>query len=110
MTREVNVLYNGISIGPQSITFYVGPRPYVDPIQFDVHGYLAGQYRAAPTVIRNAYRPEQSIWLGTLKTMAEHPADMFTTVIVGNSQTREYRGRLVTPRGYPSGQPGEASK
>lgn len=52
--------------------------------------------------VRNAYRPEQAVWLGTLQTMAEQPADMFTTVIVGNTQTREFRGRMVTPRGYPS--------
>lgn len=50
--------------------------------------------------VRNAYRPGQSIWLGTLNTMAEQPADMFTTVIVGSSQTRAFRDRMVTPRGY----------
>jgi precorrin-3B C17-methyltransferase len=55
--------------------------------------------------VRNAYRPGQSIWVGTLKAMAEQPADMFTTVIIGNSQTRMFRGRLVTPRGYPGTQP-----
>jgi len=26
--------------------------------------------------------------------------DMFTTVIIGNSQTKIIGGRLVTPRGY----------
>jgi precorrin-3B C17-methyltransferase len=54
--------------------------------------------------VRNAYRPGQSIWLGTLRTMAEQPADMFTTIIVGNSQSREFRGRMLTPRGYPTKQ------
>ena len=30
----------------------------------------------------------------------ETEADMFTTVFVGSSQTRELEGRMVTPRGY----------
>ena len=28
-------------------------------IHFDVHGYLPGEYKAPPTIIRNAYRPDQ---------------------------------------------------
>jgi len=36
----------------------------------------------------------------TLKALRERPADMFTTVFIGNSQTREIDGRMVTPRGY----------
>ena len=62
----VTVIENSIAggferyeINPGSITFYVGGRAYIDPIRFDVHGYLPGDYRAAPTVIRNAYRPDQ---------------------------------------------------
>jgi len=46
-------------IGAGEITFYIGDRPYVAPIQFDLHGYLPGQYRAGPTVIRNAYRLDE---------------------------------------------------
>ncbi|HEY2148044.1 MAG TPA: hypothetical protein VGH32_08915, partial [Pirellulales bacterium] len=62
----VTVIENSIAggferyeINPGSITFYIGGRAYIDPIRFDVHGYLPGDYRAAPTVIRNAYRPDQ---------------------------------------------------
>ena len=36
----------------------------------------------------------------TLKALRERPADMFTTVFIGNSQTREIDGQMVTPRGY----------
>jgi precorrin-3B C17-methyltransferase len=50
--------------------------------------------------VRNAFRPEQSVRVTTLAALAEEPADMFTTVIVGNSQTRRFRAGLVTPRGY----------
>lgn len=36
----------------------------------------------------------------TLRELRECRADMFTTVFIGNSQTREVGGRMVTPRGY----------
>ena len=36
----------------------------------------------------------------TLGELPKAPIDMFCTVIVGNSATRELGGRLVTPRGY----------
>ena len=35
-----------------------------------------------------------------LRSVSEAEADMFTTVFVGNSQTKQLRGRMVTPRGY----------
>ena len=36
----------------------------------------------------------------TLKALRNTEADMFTTVFIGSSQTREIDGRMVTPRGY----------
>ena len=36
----------------------------------------------------------------TLKALRNTEADMFTTVFIGSSQTREIGGRMVTPRGY----------
>jgi precorrin-3B C17-methyltransferase len=52
-------------------------------------------------VVRNAYRAGQSMALTTLGMMDEAEVDMFSTVIVGNSQTRMANRRMVTPRGYP---------
>lgn len=52
-------------------------------------------------VVRNAYRPDQSVAITTVAGMVEAPVDMLTTVIVGNSQTRCFQSRLITPRGYP---------
>ena len=51
-------------------------------------------------LVRNAYRPGQSVEVTTLERMADGPVDMLTTVIVGNSRTRLVGSRLVTPRGY----------
>jgi precorrin-3B C17-methyltransferase len=50
-------------------------------------------------VVRNAYRPEQAIEITTLGELPAARVDMFTTVIVGNSQTRCFQSRLFTPRG-----------
>lgn len=36
----------------------------------------------------------------TLGELRNYQADMFTTVFIGNSQTREIKGKMVTPRGY----------
>ncbi len=39
----------------------------------------------------------------TLKELAEIPVNMFTTVFIGNSQTKVIDGMMVTPRGYKIG-------
>ena len=36
----------------------------------------------------------------TLEDLREAPTDMFSTVFIGNSQTRRLGGKMVTPRGY----------
>jgi precorrin-3B methylase len=51
-------------------------------------------------MVRNAYRPDQAVSITTVSGMAAAAVDMLTTVIVGNSQTRCFQSRLITPRGY----------
>ena len=51
-------------------------------------------------VVKNIAREGQDMAVMTLRELADYPADMFTTVFVGNSQTKVINGRLVTPRGY----------
>ncbi len=51
-------------------------------------------------IVRQAYRPGQSVEVTTLERMTEAAVDMFTTVIIGSSQTRRFGDKLVTPRGY----------
>lgn len=52
-------------------------------------------------IVKNALGPGEETSIATVRTMLEHPIDMHTTVIVGNSQTYPWHGRLITPRGYP---------
>jgi len=61
-------------LSPGAITFYVGSRKFVNHIRYEVHGYVAGQYQAAPTVVRDAYRPDQ-LAVATTKSLAILPAD-----------------------------------
>ena len=51
-------------------------------------------------VARNIGREGESTELMTLRELKSVKADMFTTVFIGNAQTREIKGKMVTPRGY----------
>ena len=50
--------------------------------------------------VRNIGREGEQATLCTLSELRMAKVDMFTTVIIGNSQTNVINGRLVTPRGY----------
>nr|WP_218070324.1 precorrin-3B C(17)-methyltransferase [Desulfuribacillus alkaliarsenatis] len=51
-------------------------------------------------IVRNAKRGEEEVIITNLKEMLNHPIDMLTTVVIGNSQTKIINGKMVTPRGY----------
>ncbi len=51
-------------------------------------------------VVRDAYRPTQSVTLTDLASLRPEDVDMLTIVMVGSSQTKLVAGRMVTPRGY----------
>lgn len=61
------------------------------------------EYRAPETVcgiVRNIGREGESYEILSLERLKDTPVDMFTTVFIGNSNTMELNGRMVTPRGY----------
>lgn len=61
------------------------------------------KYKAPDTVcgyVRNIGRDSEESGIMTLSELRNFSADMFTTVFVGNSETRIINGRMVTPRGY----------
>ena len=51
-------------------------------------------------LVRNIGREGQSAQVLTLAQLEQTPVDMFTTVYIGNHNTRVLQGRMVTPRGY----------
>jgi len=50
--------------------------------------------------VENIGREGESARLYTLEELRTAQVNMFTTVFIGNSQTKEINGRMVTPRGY----------
>ena len=61
------------------------------------------KYRSADTPIgyvRQAGREEQEIKVMTLGEFDPEDVDMFTVIIIGNSQSYISEGRFITPRGY----------
>lgn len=51
-------------------------------------------------IARNIGREECSINVLTLSELRDTPVDMFCTVFIGSSSTRNINGKMVTPRGY----------
>lgn len=50
--------------------------------------------------VRQAGRDEQEVKLTTLTELDPEDVDMFTVVIIGNSQSYVREGKFITPRGY----------
>ena len=64
---------------------------------------LMMQYKSPETVcgiVSNIGRDGEHYEVMDLETLRDTKVDMFTTVWVGNSQTKEINGKMVTPRGY----------
>ena len=64
---------------------------------------LMMQHKSPETVcgtVQSIGRDGQTMQVMTLKELRDTQVDMFTTVFIGNSQTRHINGRMVTPRGY----------
>ena len=61
------------------------------------------RYKAGDTVCgyaKQVGREGESYRILSLCNLREEQVDMFTTVFIGSSATREIGGRMVTPRGY----------
>lgn len=64
---------------------------------------LMMEYKSPETVcgiVANIAREGEMSKVMTLKELRDTEVDMFTTVFIGNSQTKEINGKMVTPRGY----------
>jgi hypothetical protein len=79
-------------LGPGSITFYLGAQYragghfHIGDIVYTLVGYVPGEYRAGPTVLRDAYRPE--------RLMAAAPATL-NVLTMGAKSVDPYR---LSPR------------
>ena len=65
--------------------------------------YLMMKYKSPDTVcgtVAQIAREGETAQVMTLRELRDTEVDMFTTVFVGNSQTKNIDGKMVTPRGY----------
>ncbi len=61
------------------------------------------QHRSPSTpvgFVRQAGREDQQLTVTTLGAFDPEQVDMFTVVLIGNSQSYIYDGKIITPRGY----------
>lgn len=61
------------------------------------------EYKSGETVcgyVRQIAREGEEQEILTLKELRETQVDMFTTVFIGNEETKTFGGNMVTPRGY----------
>lgn len=64
---------------------------------------IVSKYRNLDTIcgiVKNIGRTGEEYKVMTLKELRETQVDMFTTVYIGNSNTKIINGKMVTPRGY----------
>lgn len=80
-----------------------------NPSSHKRHDYLARacdlvlQFASPETVCgiaRNIGREGEQTQVLTLKELRDTEVDMFSTVFIGNSRTKNINGKMVTPRGY----------
>lgn len=80
------------------------PRSKGRPDHLDAARKIILRHRSPQTpvgIVRHATREEESLTVGDLATFSVDDIDMFSLVIIGNSQSVIDRaGRMVTPRGY----------
>jgi cobalt-precorrin 5A hydrolase/precorrin-3B C17-methyltransferase len=92
-----------------AIAFY-NPRSRGRDWQLDEARAILLEHRSPDTpvgVVRDAERPEQHVHLTTLGALDVATVQMTTVVLVGTSISRVVAGRIVTPRGYAAGSPGQ---
>ncbi len=85
------------------VTSLYNPRSLKRTEQIKIARDIFLKYRDLDTpvaIVRSAYREEETIHLTTLDKMLSVTIDMLSTVIIGNSSTRNYANLMITPRGY----------
>lgn len=59
LEESINGVFDRYEITPGAITFYIGDRKTPGDIRYTLAGYLPGDYRSVPAVLRSYYSPSQ---------------------------------------------------
>lgn len=79
------------------------PRSKGRPGHLDAALALARRFREPQCpvgLVRQAYRPEQSVSVHRLDSFDATQVDMLSLLIIGNSESRSIESYMLTPRGY----------
>jgi len=79
------------------------PKSHGREKQIEIARDILLKYKKPETpvgIVRNAKRGEEEVTVTTLSDMLSCNIDMFTIVIIGNSNTYAKDGKMITPRGY----------
>lgn len=105
LLTPLDVIYKrleGVGIGDFVVAIYnPASKKRVDHLKNACNILL--KHRPADTVcgyVKNIGRDGQEYKILTLDELKNETVDMFTTVFIGNSQTKLINGKMVTPRGY----------
>ena len=85
------------------VTAVYNPRSRERYWQLDRLREIFLEERAAGTpvgIVRQAGREEEQVMVTTLEHFDPDVADMFTIILIGNSQSYLWNGGFITPRGY----------
>ena len=85
------------------ITALYNPQSQTRTQQIVTAQEIFAQHRQPDTpvaIVHGAYREDERVVLTTVEKMLEQPIDMLTTVIIGNTTTRNHAEWMITPRGY----------
>jgi len=79
------------------------PRSNSRVTQLDEAARIMLEYKQPGTpvgIVKHAMREQQEVIITDLARLAEHDIDMFTVLVIGNSQTTVMNNKMVTRRGY----------
>ena len=65
VANSVSGNFERFEIAPGAIRFYIGDEANAGNIRYTLVGYLPGQYKAAPSLLRSFYHPDQIVVTGT---------------------------------------------
>lgn len=105
LLTPIDVIYKrleGVGIGDFVVAIYnPASKKRVDHLKNACEILL--KHRPEDTVcgyVKNIGRDGEEYKILTLNELKDEVLDMFTTVFIGNSQTKIIAGKMVTPRGY----------
>lgn len=100
--ERIRARVEAAAAGDLAVAFY-NPRSRGRDWQLDEAVAILRAHRPDDTpvgIVRDAYRPDQSITITTLGQLDVTRVQMTTVVLVGTTQSVLRHGRIVTPRGY----------